>query len=94
MNAPELYIQYSADSANWVNVVLQVLLHPRVRFYLSNANVVPAEVMWRFKNTTYNPSQFLMLLTLMIFAVQTNGVLSEYDFNNDLLNKNITLFDK
>lgn len=91
MNAPGIvYIQYSTDSVNWVNVAVTSATATTCSILsgVIAADVVPAGSNVRFKILTYNPT----ILNVTYFfddfqAVQTNGVLSEYDFNNDLLNK-------
>lgn len=90
MNAPGIvYIQYSTDSVNWVNVAVTSATATTCSILsgVIAANVVPAGSNVRFKILTYNPT----ILNVTYFfddfqAVQTSETVNDYSFDNTLSN--------
>jgi hypothetical protein len=89
-NAGIIYLQYSIDDVNWINVVV-TSTPASICTPLSGiiaTNVVPAGTYIRFKILTYNTLSSNVTYNFDDFgATQSNGTLSEYDFNNSLVDK-------
>lgn len=85
-----IYVQYTTDDITWVNIVVTSTSVSTCTLLLGTIaeNVVQAGTNVRFRISTYNPSILNVTYVIDDFqAVQSNGIISEYDFDNDLLNK-------